>query len=250
MIPVRDSLRSRRFPAITVAVIAANVAVFIYQSSLGPHGLSLFFLRHGVVPVQFSLLPRFLLAGRLDVVLHLLGTLVSAMFIHGNLVHLLGNMLYLWVFGDNVEDRLGSIRYLLFYLATGAAATLVYIATDAASTIPLIGASGAIAGVLGAYFVSFPRSRVLALVPLFFFLHLVEVPAILFLLFWLVLQLINGLGTLSPGSADVVAWWAHVGGFAAGIVLLQVLVRGRRGTGGAGGPYGPRSPLGPWDDDA
>lgn len=252
MIPIRDSLRSRRFPIATAVLIAVNVAVFIYQSSLGPRGLGLFFLRYGVVPVQFSLLPRFFFAGRVDVAAHLLGTLFSAMFIHGNLVHLLGNMLYLWVFGDNVEDRLGSAKYLLFYLATGALATLVYIATAPASTVPLIGASGAIAGVLGAYFISFPRSRILALVPLFFFLHLVEVPAIIFLLFWFVLQLIQGLGALTPSAADVVAWWAHVGGFAAGVILVRLIAGRRRGGGGMAGLYGPRGsgPLGPWTDDA
>lgn len=242
MIPVRDNIRSRRFPLLTVTIIAINVAVFVYQSSLTSGALRLFFLRHGIVPVQFTLLPRFLFSGRLDVVYHLLGTLVTGMFIHGNLVHLLGNMLYLWVFGDNVEDRLGRARFLLFYILAGSLATLTHITSAPASTVPLIGASGAIAGVLGAYFVTFPRSRVLALVPLFFFVHLAEVPAIVFLLFWFVLQLVNGIGALSPGTAaDVVAWWAHVGGFAAGVILIRLMAPGRRppprcGDWGRGGP--------------
>jgi len=250
MIPVRDSIRSRRFPVATVAIIAVNIAVFIYQSSLGARALQLFFLRHGVVPVQFSLLPRFFLAGRFDVVTHLSGTLISAMFLHGNLLHLLGNMLYLWVFGDNVEDRLGRARFVAFYLLTGSAGTLAHIFAAPGSTVPLIGASGAIAGVLGAYFVSFPRSRVLALVPLFFFFHLIEVPSIVFLLFWFVLQLVNGIGALSPSAADVVAWWAHVGGFAAGVVLIRLMASRYRGTPGPAGPYGPFGPAGPagrWD---
>jgi membrane associated rhomboid family serine protease len=228
MIPVRDSIRSRRFPLITVTIIALNIAVFIHQSNLTPGALRLFFLRHGIVPVQFMMLPRFLFSGRLDVVYHLLGTLVTGMFIHGNLVHLLGNMLYLWVFGDNIEDRLGRVRFVVFYLLAGSLATLAHIATDPASTVPLVGASGAIAGILGAYFITFPGSRVLALVPLFFFLHLAEVPAIFFLLFWFVLQLISGIGALAPGSADVVAWWAHIGGFAAGIILVRLMGPRRR----------------------
>ncbi|OGS69651.1 MAG: rhomboid family intramembrane serine protease [Firmicutes bacterium RBG_13_65_8] len=244
MIPVRDSIRSRRFPVATVGIIAVNVLVFFYQSSLGQQKLSLFFLRYGIVPLQFSLLPRFLLGGRLDVVGHILGTLVSGMFLHGNLLHLFGNMLYLWVFGDNVEDRIGSVKYVIFYVLTGAAGTLAHIGFDPTSATPLIGASGAIAGVLGAYFVSFPRSRVLALVPIFFFLHLAEVPAIIFLLFWFVLQLINGLGALATGPADVVAWWAHIGGFAAGIILIRLMGRRPRRA-----PLPPASPD-PWEADA
>ncbi|MDP2871785.1 MAG: rhomboid family intramembrane serine protease [Bacillota bacterium] len=242
MIPVRDNIRSRRFPLLTVMFIAINVAVFVYQSGLAPGELRLFFLRHGIVPVQFNMLPRFLFAGRLDVVYHLLGTLVTGMFIHGNLIHLLGNMLYLWVFGDNVEDRLGRGRFVVFYILTGALATLSHIVSAPASTVPLIGASGAIAGVLGAYFVSFPGSRILALVPLFFFLHLTEVPAILFLLFWFVLQLISGVSALAPGAVDVVAWWAHIGGFAAGVILVRLMAprrprrRPRLDDWGGGGP--------------
>jgi membrane associated rhomboid family serine protease len=244
VIPVRDSIRSRRFPVATVGIIALNVLVFVHQSTLSQQRLSLFYLRYGVVPLQFSLLPRFLLGGRLDVVGHILGTLVSGMFLHGNLLHLLGNMLYLWVFGDNVEDRLGSVRYGIFYVLVGAAGTLAHIGFDPNSATPLVGASGAIAGVLGAYFISFPRARVLALVPIFFFLHLAEVPAIIFLLFWFVLQLINGLGALATGPADVVAWWAHIGGFAAGIILMRLMRRQPRR-----GALPPASP-GPWEADA
>ena len=243
MIPLRDSIRSRRFPLVTVALIALNVVVFLYQSTLGPRDLGLFFLRHGVVPVQMTLLPRFLLAGRLDVVGHLAGTLFSTMFIHGGLLHLGGNMLYLWIFGDNVEDRLGHFRYLLFYLLTGGLATMAHVFSAPASTIPLVGASGAIAGVLGAYFISFPRSRVLALIPLLFFFHVTEVPAVIFLAFWFILQLISGVGSLAPGSADVVAWWAHVGGFAAGLILMRLLA-GRRGPNEPPAAGERRPPLG------
>ncbi len=151
MIPIRDSVRSRRFPIATVALIAANVGVFLYQSRLSSQDLQYFFLRNGVIPVQFTLLPRWLAAGKFGNVTLVLGTLVSSMFIHGGILHLLGNMLYLWVFGDNVEDRLGSARYLVFYLVTGSIATLAHIFFEPGSTVPLIGASGAIAGVLGGY---------------------------------------------------------------------------------------------------
>lgn len=240
MIPVRDSIRSRRFPVVTVAIIAVNVAVFVHQSSLGSAALRMFYMRYGVVPVELTLLPRFLVAGRLEIVWYLLGTLVTAMFVHGGFVHLFGNMLYLWIFGDNVEDRLGRVRYLGFYLLTGIAGTLAHVVAAPSSNIPLVGASGAIAGVMGAYLISFPRSRVLALVPLFFFFHLVEVPAVLFLAFWFLLQLVYGVGSLAPGSADVVAWWAHVGGFATGVILIR-LWAGRRS------PPRPRwTPQGTW----
>jgi membrane associated rhomboid family serine protease len=243
VIPVRDSIRSRRFPAVTVGIIAANIAVYIYQSNLGPRAVGAFFLRYGIVPVRFSLLPGVLASGRFDVAAQILQTLVTGMFLHGGLVHLLGNMLYLWVFGDNVEDRLTPVRFVLLYLATGIAGTACHMAAAPQSTVPLIGASGAIAGVLGAYFVSFPRSRVLALVPLFFFLHLTEVPAVIFLLLWFALQLVNGLGALSPESASVVAWWAHVGGFAMGALLVGILAPRRRRLGlepsPAGGPNVP-----------
>jgi membrane associated rhomboid family serine protease len=231
MIPVRDSIRSRRFPIVTVTLIVINILVFFYQSALSSPELQMFVMRYGVVPVQFALLPRFLFGGKLDFALLTLRTLVSATFLHGGLLHLGGNMLYLWVFGDNIEDRLGRWRYLAFYLTTGAVASVAHIISDPASTLPLIGASGAIAGVLGAYFVTFPRSRVLALVPLFFFLHFAEVPAVIFLAFWFVLQLVYGLGSLAPGSADMVAWWAHVGGFAAGVLLMRLFDRGPRRQG-------------------
>ncbi|MEW6426084.1 MAG: rhomboid family intramembrane serine protease, partial [Bacillota bacterium] len=147
---------------------------------------------------------------------------LSAMFLHGGWFHVIGNMWYLWIFGDNVEDRLGRFRYLLFYLAAGIIGSIAHILTNPTSPVPVIGASGAIAGVLGGYFITFPRSRVLALVPVFFFLTLMEVPAVIYLALWFVLQLFNG--TLSLGGvANPVAWWAHIGGFVAGMVLIKLM---------------------------
>jgi len=247
LIPLRDSIRSRRFPVMTVAIIAVNVAVYFYQGSLSSAGLGRFFMEYGVIPANVVRIGTWLLSGRWAFAAQALGTLVTSMFVHGGLLHLGGNMLYLWVFGDNIEDRLGSGRYLLFYLLTGIIATLTHAATDLGSTIPLIGASGAIAGILGAYLITFPGSRVLTLVPLFFFLHMVEIPAMIFLAFWFILQVFNGVGSLSPGAVESTAWWAHIGGFASGMLLIRLMGgrRQRRPTptpwdgGASDGPWGP-----------
>lgn len=228
MIPLRDSIRSRRFPVVTVAIIVANIAVYVYQLGLSDRALNIFFMQYGVIPADVTSIGRLLLSGRFLLALQVLGTLVTSMFVHGGLLHLGGNMLYLWVFGDNVEDRLGSSKYFLFYVLTGVIATLTHIATGPNSEIPLIGASGAIAGVLGAYFVSFPGSRVMTLVPLFLFITTVEIPAVVFLAIWFILQLFNGFGSLS-GAVESTAWWAHIGGFAAGALLIWLMAgRSRR----------------------
>jgi membrane associated rhomboid family serine protease len=146
----------------------------------------------------------------------------TATFLHGGWFHLIGNMLYLWVFGDNVEDALGRARFVLFYLLTGLAGGLAHIISDPQSVIPTIGASGAVAGVLGAYFITYPHARVLALVPLLFIVTFIELPAVLFLFLWIALQLFYGIAAIL-GTANMVAWWAHVGGFAAGMLLIKPL---------------------------
>lgn len=191
--------------------------------------------------VQYALVPAEFLKG-VDlpptIPIPVFLTLFTSMFLHGGLVHLLGNMLYLWIFGDNVEDAMGHVKFLLFYFLCGVAAAFAQIAIDPGSAIPQIGASGAIAGVLAAYFMLFPYSRVLTLIPVFFFLRLVAVPAVFLLGFWFILQIISGAGSL--GSAGGVAWFAHIGGFLAGglfvfafrrrgvpVVLWQVLRRRR-----------------------
>jgi membrane associated rhomboid family serine protease len=215
MIPLRDTIPSRSFPVVTVTLIAANTVVFLYEVSLG-RGLDSFIDRHALIPANLiSALETG--SARLSAVV----PVFSSMFLHGGWIHLIGNMLYLWVFGDNVEDRMGRPRYLLFYLLCGTGAAALHVYVSPSSTTPTIGASGAIAGILGAYFLLYPRSRVLTLLPIFFFIQFIEVPAFLFLGFWFVLQFFSG--TLSVGSeasAGGVAWWAHVGGFATGMALV------------------------------
>jgi membrane associated rhomboid family serine protease len=215
MIPLRDTIPSRSFPVVTVTLIAANTAVFIYEVSLG-RGLDSFIDRHALIPA--NLVSAFENgSARLSAVV----PVFSSMFLHGGWIHLIGNMLYLWVFADNVEDRMGRPRFLLFYLLCGTGAAALHVCMSPSSATPTIGASGAIAGVLGAYFLLYPRSRVLTLLPIFFFIQFIEVPAFLFLGFWFVMQFFSG--TLSIGSeasAAGVAWWAHVGGFATGMALV------------------------------
>jgi membrane associated rhomboid family serine protease len=146
--------------------------------------------------------------------------LTTTMFLHGGWMHLLGNMLYLWIFGDNIEDRVGHVKYLIFYLIAGYAATISHVYLLPNSTVPMVGASGAIAGVLGAYFILFPRAKVLTLLPIFIFITFVRIPAVLFLGFWFLLQVFNQTMVSSP-DAQSVAWWAHIGGFAAGAILIK-----------------------------
>ena len=270
MIPLRDTLPSRRFPVVTVALIVLNLLIFLYQGYLGTQStpvtdwtdLQATWQAAGLNPppsfatrweqayvgsgyrltatptnvfavdrdevfiTQYAVIPAELLGGEdlpptIPVPLWL--SVLTSMFLHGGLMHLLGNMLYLWIFGDNVEDAMGPIRFLLFYVLCGAAAALSQIAVGMGSTVPLIGASGAIAGVLAAYFFLYPQARILTLVPIFFFLRLISVPAVFLLGFWFILQVISGAGSLGAGSG--VAWFAHIGGFIAGAILLFPLRR-------------------------
>jgi len=212
MIPLRDVIPSRTRPVVTIALIAANAAVFLLQQSLSPAGFERFILTWGLVPAQFSV-----------------HTVFTSMFLHGGWMHVVGNMLYLWIFGDNVEDRLGHGRFLAFYLLCGTAAALLQVAFSPGSRMPMIGASGAIAGVLGAYLVMFPRSRILTLVPIFVFVQIVEIPAIFFLGIWFLLQLLSGVGSLvQPADVGGVAFWAHAGGFVAGLLLVAPFRRPER----------------------
>jgi len=226
MIPLRDTIRSRRFPWITVLLIALNVYVFFVQWTTGPTpeaGIAALAQRYGVVPAAIpplGMLPQVGIAPYLP--------LVTAMFLHGSLLHLLGNMLFLWVFGDNVEDRLGRGRFLAFYLLTGVVGNYVHVLANPSSTIPTIGASGAVAGVLGAYFLAFPRSRIITLIFLFIFITVAEVPAWVFLLVWFGLQVLNGLAALGAPNVSLVAWWAHIAGFVAGAAALLLLSPRRR----------------------
>jgi membrane associated rhomboid family serine protease len=213
MIPLRDIIPSRTTPVVTIALIAINVLVFLYELALGPD-VDAFTLYWGLVPAAFSWV-----------------TVFTSMFLHGGILHVAGNMLYLWIFGDNVEDRMGHGRFLVFYLLCGVAAALVQTITQPDSVIPMVGASGAIAGVMGAYFVLYPKSRIVTLVPLFFFFQVIEVPAILFLGIWFLMQFVSGLGSIvsvAAGSTGGIAFWAHVAGFVAGISGVVVFRRPER----------------------
>jgi membrane associated rhomboid family serine protease len=214
MIPLRDVIPSRSTPVVTVSIIVLNALVFVYQLSLGDAAQA-FVFAHGLVPAEFSIVSLF-----------------TSMFLHGGLMHFGGNMLYLWIFGDNVEDRLGRARFVVFYLMCGMAAALAQTFANPNSPVPMVGASGAIAGVMGAYFLMYPRSRIVTLIPIFFFIQLVEVPAVIFLGLWFLMQFLSGLGSaaLSP-DADMsggIAFWAHVAGFVAGLAAVSLFRRPER----------------------
>lgn len=227
MIPLRDNIPSSRFPAVTLGVIALNVLFFLHELKLGPR-LQDYLLLHGVVPVRYTV-PD---VARLFAFYEQVASLFTSMFLHGGWVHLLGNLWILWIFGDNVEDRLGRARYLALYIGGGLAAALLHIATNAHSAVPTIGASGAIAAVMGAYFRFYPLAKVETIIPPFFFGPTFVLPAVLFLGSWFLLQFFNGaltLGMRGPGFSGV-AWWAHVGGFLFGLVVCLPATRQRART--------------------
>lgn len=221
MIPLRDDNPSSSRPLVNYLIIAACVLVFLYMISLGSGRQGeRFVFTYGAIPAEVT--------GRGGATAtQEYPTLITSMFLHGSWFHLGGNMLFLWIFGDNVEDLMGHLGFLVFYVVAGIAAVLTHILLNPNSSAPLIGASGAIAGVLGAYLVLFPRARILSLVPFGFFSRFVYVPAIFFLPLWFVLQLVSGLGSIGAGEAASVAWWAHVGGFVAGVVLVRLFARRR-----------------------
>lgn len=222
MIPLRDENPTRSFPIVTLVLITINILVFVYELSLGPQLLREKIYLYAAVP--YSLLhpqnPRIVL------------TLFSSLFFHASILHVAGNMLYLWVFGNNIEDRLGKIRFVFFYFACGIIATLGHTLINPDSRLPLVGASGAVSGVLGAYLLLYPQAKVLVLLPLIFFWSVVKVRASLFLIFWIIMQFFAGtvtLGQLDTSGKGGVAWFAHIFGFFAGMVLVPVLlVRKRR----------------------
>ncbi|HEV7603591.1 MAG TPA: rhomboid family intramembrane serine protease [Candidatus Limnocylindrales bacterium] len=223
MIPLRDANPTRRTPLLTLAMVAACGIVFAWELGLmasgGETALDAFITRWGVVPADLTAA-----WGRGDVVSRETATLLTSQFLHGGWLHLLGNLLYLWIFGNNVEDRFGRVGFLVFYLLGGALAGLSQVAIDPTSTVPTIGASGAIAATLGAYVVLFPRARVTSLVFLGFFYQLIDVPALIVLGFWFVLQLIDGLTSLGVAQGGGgVAFFAHIGGFVAGAVVARVV---------------------------
>jgi len=216
MIPLKDDAPRDTFPYVTIAIIIINIAVFLYELGLGPRGMRYFIYSVGAIPYEITHFSdigvRALVAPPL--------TLITAMFIHGGFFHLAGNMLFLWIFGDNIEDRLGHVKFIFFYLFTGIVASGAHVLAAPDSILPIIGASGAIAGVLGAYFVLFPRANVKTLIFLFVFVSVVRVPAVFFLGIWFLFQI------LSSGSATGIAWYAHIGGFVAGALIAKFFVKG------------------------
>jgi membrane associated rhomboid family serine protease len=222
MIPLRDRNPSGSFPAVTVTLIGACVVAYLYEL-MAENQLRELFNAYALIPAKIS---YGLESGRLPLA-ELVTPFFSSMFLHGSWLHLIGNMWYLWIFGDNVEDALGPIGFLVFYLATGLAAGVTHFVLQPESSIPTVGASGAISGVLAGYAVLFPRARVVTLVPLGFFIQLMELPAVVLLVIWVVIQALSGLVSSGVGQAGGVAWGAHVGGFVAGLVLVK-LFRPRR----------------------
>jgi len=227
MIPIGDSVRARTFPYVNVAIISANFLVFLYEVGFVSN-IDRFFFDWAVVPAELT----DYLGNTGDHPLRVLFTPITAMFLHGGWLHIVGNMIFLWVFGDNVEDAVGHLRYLGFYLLCGIAATAVQVGVDPNSQVPMLGASGAIAGVLGAYLVLYPRATIATLIMPFFF-WTAYVPAFLLIGFWFFLQLFNGVASIgyAVGASEGVAWWAHVGGFSAGFLLLWFFRPRRRSAG-------------------
>jgi membrane associated rhomboid family serine protease len=210
MFPISDVIPSRTRPVVTIALLAVSTLAYLYQLQLDETGLQRLVFAHGVLPARFTA-----------------PDVVTAMFLHADILHFGGNMLFLWIFGDNVEDRLGHVGFLLFYLACGAVGAVAHVYADPMSFVPMIGASGAIAGVMGAYFLLYPHSRILTVVFLVVFLDIIEIPAVFLLGVWFLLQIGHGaLAAGAPGGG--VAFWAHVGGFAAGLVVgLYLRIRDR-----------------------
>ena len=215
MIPLRDTIPARTRPVVTQVIIVANVLVYLVQMAQGPH-LERFVYFYGLVPARYFVpqIADYFSAGEQAL------ALLSFMFLHGGFWHLLGNMWSLYIFGDNVEDHLGPLRYAAFYLLCGLASGLSHLLLHRYSNIPTIGASGAIAGVMGAYFICFPRSRILTLIPILFIPYFIQIPAYFFLGVWFVLQFLNAAG--SGSGAGGVAWWAHIGGFVFGMGMLKI----------------------------
>ncbi len=219
MIPIRDGIPTRKTPVVNYLLIAVNVLVFLWMFLMPESTFETMLNKYAMIPAHFAD----------GVTLADIMTIFTSMFMHAGWAHIAGNMLYLWIFGDNVEDRIGHGRYLVFYLVGGVVASLTHLATNWGSDLPTVGASGAIAAVLGAYLVLFPASRIATFIPLGFFSRLTVVPAAIVLGLWFVMQLFDGV--LALGGADVggVAFWAHVGGFVAGMVMIK-LMRTQRGS--------------------
>ena len=216
MIPIKNTIRSENYPVINTAIIVINVVLFIIELAQG-EGLNRFIYTYGLIPARYTIpsISSYFTFGQQVL------PFVSFMFLHGGFFHLLGNMWSLYIFGNNVEDRLGPLRYLLFYLLCGLASGFSHLVINWHSQIPTIGASGAIAGVMGAYMILYPKSRILTLIPIFFFFQLIEIPAVFFLGIWFIFQFLSAASTAGQGG---IAWWAHIGGFIFGIIFLRIFL--------------------------
>jgi len=215
MIPLKDDNPTRIFPIVTIGIIAANILVFIYQISLGA-GYEKFIFTYGALPYEIThgmdIGPQ--------IQMPVFFTVYTSMFMHGGFMHIIGNMLYLWIFGNNIEDSMGHIRFIFFYLICGTVASLTHIFLAPNSKIPMVGASGAVSGILGAYLLLFPHARILTLVTFGFFVRMIKIPAMVVLGFWIVLQFLNS-AVASGSESGGVAWFAHIGGFFAGLILIK-----------------------------
>jgi membrane associated rhomboid family serine protease len=223
MIPIRDVNPSRSFPIMTIGLIVINVLIFLFEVSAG-RNLEVLFNKFALIPDKyFSLVAK----GGFNYIQRF-SPFITSQFLHGGWLHVIGNMWFLWIFGDNIEDRLGHFKFILFYLLCGVAAGLAHVYTNSSSAVPTVGASGAIAGVMGAYTILYPRAKVLTLFIFFFFIRFIEVPAFLFLGVWFSIQFISGAVTMASSSSDAgIAWFAHIGGFVVGIILILLLPKRR-----------------------
>jgi len=213
MIPLRDHNPRSTFPFLTLLLILTNVLLFLYELSLPAPATESFLFRYGMVPARVDLL--FDDAG--VTLRQAFAPLFTSIFLHAGWLHLIGNMWFLWVFGDNIEDRFGHLKFLFFYLFCGVGASVIHTLANAGSTIPAVGASGAISGILGAYIVLYPGARILTLIPLGFLFFTWRLPAVVMLGIWFVVQFISGMALVGQESSGGVAWWAHIGGFALGV---------------------------------
>ena len=221
MIPLKDTSPRLSTPFVTVLIVVANALVFFYQLSLPPPAEMSFIYTFGMIPAR---LPAALGSASIPLV-QALSPLLTSMFLHGGWLHIIGNMWFLWIFGDNIEDAMGHFGYLAFYLICGIGAGLAHTFANLGSTVPSVGASGAISGVMGAYIVLYPSARVLTLVPLVFFFFTVQLPAFVILGYWFLIQFVSGVLTAGGPNTGGTAWWAHIGGFLLGIVLVHVFRR-------------------------
>ncbi len=222
MIPLRDTNPSRTLPVVTYCLIVINVIVFLIEILHG-RGMGKVIMAYGLIPYSMTYDLKVM-----DVGAGTFFPLLTSMFLHGGWLHLIGNMLFLYIFGDNVEDRFGHIKYFFFYIIAGVAAALTQVFIFPQSEVPMVGASGAIAGVLGSYVFMFPKARITTLIPIIFFFQIVELPAFLFLGIWFLMQIFSGVYSLGIGAdAGGVAWWAHIGGFMVGVLLFSFLRKSR-----------------------